>query len=181
MSFFRRSRIYFNPRTHGGCDPHGRGSAVDQSYFNPRTHGGCDNRFEKKQTNDLISIHAPTGGATLLTVRDRLTRRYFNPRTHGGCDSDAHPNGVRRKNFNPRTHGGCDSLRAANMSSLSISIHAPTGGATCWKYYQSTIKIYFNPRTHGGCDWHGTLRNLTELVFQSTHPRGVRPVLIGHR
>ena len=57
--------------------------------------------------------------------------------------------------FNPRTRGGCDGLRG-NCPSL-------TGG--------------FNPRTRGGCDLM-TKFSLTVLkTFQSTHSRGVRPVM----
>ena len=33
--------------------------------FNPRTHGGCDKRLPEYRTCLGVSIHAPTGGATL--------------------------------------------------------------------------------------------------------------------
>ncbi len=56
--------IYFNPRTHAGCDALGFEILLLFAYFNPRTHAGCD-----QWNGDRIS-----------------TRAYFNPRTHAGCD-----------------------------------------------------------------------------------------------
>ncbi len=99
----------------------------------------------------------------------------FNPRTHMGCDQvmpcddmptkefqSTHPHGVRllksprnvpRKSFNPRTHMGCDSWFFTTWSDASeVSIHAPTWGATEDDY-----------------------RGYAMILFQSTHPHGVRP------
>ena len=98
--------------------------------------------------------------------------------------------------FNPRTHVGCDAASSVAIgSTIGISIHAPTWGAT--PYEQGTWQVFrdFNPRTHVGCDaeflnpctnhcisihaptWGATPDNLRvspRLIFQSTHPRGVR-------
>ena len=73
-----------------------------------------------------------------------------------------HPHGVRpcntvrytycRSSFNPRTHTGCDDI-------LQLEYWINNG---------------FNPRTHTGCDCAMTLRHRTYVVFQSTHPHGVR-------
>ena len=71
-----------------------------------------------------------------------------------------HPRGVRRKfitgklgsrNFNPRTHVGCDIKWIDKFHLIFISIHAPTWGATS-----------FAENKH------------IRVIFQSTHPRGVR-------
>ena len=61
----------------------------------------------------LVSIHAPTWGATYYPVGRRHRRGCFNPRTHMGCDpgyqgkgvsspkfQSTHPHGVRRQNSN---------------------------------------------------------------------------------
>ena len=54
--------------------------------------------------------------------------------------------------FNPRTHTGCDyPIQKEHYSTIYVSIHAPTRGAT----------------TDG-------LQPTLEAVFQSTHPHGVR-------
>ena len=72
-----------------------------------------------------------------------------------------HPHGVRlcgskrvpdKVCFNPRTHMGCDNLSLRNAEYFTVSIHAPTWGAT------SLHPIHFGDR-----------------MFQSTHPHGVRP------
>ena len=56
------------------------------------------------------------------------------------------------KNFNPRTHVGCDR-------------HLPP---------EPRGRGDFNPRTHVGCDTAGMEQVPDDLIFQSTHPRGVR-------
>ena len=61
---------------------------------------------------------------------------------------------VLTNSFNPRTHEGCD--RSSDCS-------------TC----RSIAR--FNPRTHEGCDSMLDDEEAMEVVFQSTHPRGVRP------
>ena len=102
-------------------------------------------------------------------------RSHFNPRTHVGCDigslqpwkiapkfQSTHPRGVRpvsrlnkslEDNFNPRTHVGCDTAAPATPRPSSP---------------------YFNPRTHVGCDSALFLVSSCFILFQSTHPRGVR-------
>ena len=57
-----------------------------------------------------------------------------------------------------------------------ISIHAPAWGATSIKLINPYIPGYFNPRSRVGSD-DTQRRDLTEhLQFQSTLPRGERPV-----
>ena len=125
--------MYFNPRTHVGCDkPRGLPSE-GFLYFNPRTHVGCDFR---KGTNSVEDFN-------------------FNPRTHVGCDTTDDSVGVGFQDFNPRTHVGCDGTRGRCARLLA----------------------YFNPRTHVGCDVREFLKTLL-LLFQSTHPRGVRQTKI---
>ena len=57
----------------------------------------------------MISIHAPTGGAT---VNPRVIGVYgdkdFNPRSHGGSDGKARHGAYLVQDFNPRSHGGSD-------------------------------------------------------------------------
>ena len=72
-----------------------------------------------------------------------------------------HPRGVRHVTiiqsmivscFNPRTHEGCDLPAAPPLASVGR----------------------FNPRTHEGCDYLRLARKAEAIMFQSTHPRGVR-------
>ena len=101
-----------------------------------------------------VSIHAPTQGATI--VHHALEPWWgFNPRTHAGCDYAPHAIPTLMSGFNPRTHAGCDACAAAAA--------APTPR--------------FNPRTHAGCDQTDCVVRATPSMFQSTHPRRVRPTL----
>ena len=97
----------FNPRTHMGCDypgypghhknpqfqsthPHGvrqriRIFRIFPLSFNPRTHTGCDSANSTDHPTTLVSIHAPTRGATGRWVAS-LTFSLFQ---------STHPHGVR--------------------------------------------------------------------------------------
>ena len=55
-----------------------------------------------------------------------------------------------------------------------ISIHAPAWGATPCKGGNCHFSPNFNPRTRMGCDIHRLRQSLHLLIFQSTHPHGVR-------
>ena len=60
----------FNPRTHVGCDPIQKLLCVHLLNFNPRTHVGCDENFvDTFRFFLMISIHAPTWGATCVLLR----------------------------------------------------------------------------------------------------------------
>ena len=56
----------------------------------------------------VISIHAPTWGATQPFRISAKLYLYFNPRTHVGCDDSGGRVGSTNRDFNPRTHVGCD-------------------------------------------------------------------------
>ena len=112
ISFMKKLALYkcFNPRTHTGCDFVGTTHVPSPRSFNPRTHTGCDYAvgwcanytFKFQSTHphgvrpfwqlfhclntDIVSIHAPTRGATSWLIRYGLYRHCFNPRTHTGCD-----------------------------------------------------------------------------------------------
>ncbi len=103
---------------------------------------------------NLISIHAPTRGATLLRSLCCLWYIQFQ---------STHPRGVRRwlhllfchklVDFNPRTHEGCDGdcnyIYARDF--LFQSTH-PRGVRLNILYYFFFFLQHFNPRTHEGCD-----------------------------
>ena len=127
--FLQRSGC-FNPRTHVGCDepelnngdfiamfqsthprgvrPVGTSLLPSLLRFNPRTHVGCDHIDFCGHGFGVVSIHAPTWGATFncvcvscevvvsihaptwgatYTTRRAWRATSFNPRTHVGCDA----------------------------------------------------------------------------------------------
>ena len=99
--------------------------------------------------------------------------------------------------FNPRTHTGCDQALTGQINGLTVSIHAPTRGATVIRVYTfgcSGVSIHaptrgatlsdngpfqemvcFNPRTHTGCDHDrmGKHRSLPVSIHAPT--RGATP------
>ena len=120
----------FNPRSHKGSDgdidfgsylyipfqstlPQGerrKGSIKGRAYtnFNPRSHKGSDFKLGVADDDTVISIHAPTRGATLRLGSTRLADKFQStlPQGERPASND--------KIFN------C----------AIISIHAPTRGAT---------------------------------------------------
>ena len=104
-----------------------------------------------------VSIHAPAWGATPFGVCVFRRITCFNPRTRVGCDNGRADNFYTRTRFNPRTRVGCDKYT-----------HQPIRKGDC-----------FNPRTRVGCDRQLLGVPLSGEEFQSTHPRGVRPLSSG--
>ena len=127
----------------------------NQRGFNPRTHTRCD----ATTTNVtpfvcLVSIHAPTRGATIATF---IFSRYImsvsiHAPTRGATESKRLYSEI-EDSFNPRTHTRCDfSPRCTNVPVWS-----------------------FNPRTHTRCDKTYIDKHPWDKEFQSTHPHEVRP------
>ena len=145
-----------------------------------------------------VSIHAPAWGATSGGGKGPGRHLGFNPRTRVGCDQaleiykleleafqSTHPRGVRRK------------AQHHHVARGDVSIHAPAWGATTRDSGMAVALLRFNPRTRVGCDppqgrpfpprcsFNPRTRvgcdplavtNLAcRAMFQSTHPRGVRP------
>ncbi len=120
----------FNPRSHERSD-HITQSFVFRFFnFNPRSHERSDNYIPDEFKSYIISIHAPTRGATkvacylatlikfqsTLPREERPVRRYslplisvnFNPRSHERSDMLL-PNGISIFcYFNPRSHERSD-------------------------------------------------------------------------
>ena len=151
----------------------------------------------------VISIPAPTKGATFSRISLSRITIDFNPRTHEGCDSFSRIELQSPDDFNPRTHEGCDlEFFYRSFRPRSISIPAPTKGATRSSFCLSLISPHFNPRTHEGCDrfneWYGNTHgdfnprthegcdtraytaHLLSVIFQSPHPRRVRLTSVMH-
>ena len=99
-----------------------------------------------------ISIHAPTKGATKRAVRFDPYRPYFNPRSHEGSDKPLTTTPIDFHHFNPRSHEGSDDNKIS--------------------YYK--LFYNFNPRSHEGSDFRSCTKSLANFLFQSTLPRRER-------
>ena len=121
------------------------------SHFNPRSHEGSDGSLDLYYNYLLISIHAPTRGATYYRChhlqpsqfqstlpRGERQRRFLKFPSEQGFQSTL-PRGERQSyiptkkrvdDFNPRSHEGSDAGVATSVSSA----------------------VDFNPRSHEGSD-----------------------------
>ena len=118
--------------------------------FNPRTRVGCDRCVYALYLVKLVSIHAPVWGATSIDLSS-----YKMP-----LFQSTHPCGVRPP-------------KDLEATDLRVSIHAPVWGATgelLNEIRTKTVSIHAPV-------WGATI-NIIFLtgfvVFQSTHPCGVR-------
>ena len=60
----RSAKTNFNPRSHKGSDKNACLDPGGRSDFNPRSHKGSDVSVIEGAVKIIISIHAPTRGAT---------------------------------------------------------------------------------------------------------------------
>ena len=133
------------------------GIHVHYTFQSTHPHGVRPIYSANLMSLSFVSIHAPTRGAT---------RGAFPEAAHDARFQSTHPHGVRRQrfcwgrvkaSFNPRTHTGCDIFSNVEViSNIVVSIHAPTRGATLFFLISSFVMI----------------------KFQSTHPHGVRLMIV---
>ena len=103
----------------------------------------------------LVSIHAPTRGATSAGLSNGPASCGFNPRGREGRDAPIFRRRPRTlSRFNPRAREGRDAAHAMGVvAAYLVSIHAPARGATR----------------------HVRRDHIAIGKFQSTRPRGARP------
>ena len=169
-----------------------------KQFQSARPRGARRALFQTRLCDALISIHAPTRGATsnpspkssafvnfnprAHAGRDRRAagrcpmRIYFNPRAHAGRDYKWLNRRWISSYFNPRAHAGRDDDKRIIMPRMRISIHAPTRGATKSTTSTGPLDSDFNPRAHAGRDLPAAGFTNPYYIFQSTRPRGARPV-----
>ena len=98
----------------------------------------------------------------------------FNPRSHKGSDLSQQPFWAKSSNFNPRSHKGSDMNQSGEMTDRSISIHAPTRGATiAGRELWQELEISIHAPTRGATFWGARIRSRCS-IFQSTLPQGER-------
>ena len=102
----------------------------------------------------LISIHAPTGGATMKPFAKSAKRIFQSTLPRGERQFLFHKH-LSFNDFNPRSHGGSDDWDCRRRDRISD----------------------FNPRSHGGSDSLLLYKDARCDIFQSTLPRGERHIL----
>ena len=148
---------------------------------------------------NIVSIHAPTRGATRPSSAIRRLQRCFNPRSHEGSDLNKVKYALYSSNVS--IHAPTRGATCSNPITLhkdGVSIHAPTRGATYKLFATSRIFcVSIHAPTRGATERvareqetgrvsiHAPTRGATSsfghcfefvLKFQSTLPRGERQV-----
>ena len=82
-----------------------------------------------------------------------------------------------KRDFNPRSREGMDINEIYWFPITRISIHAPARGATFFRFSRFKHLEHFNPRSREGSDCDCTFSWTQVYIFQSTLPRGERPIL----
>ena len=160
-----------------GCDSTASRCSSSTPGFNPRTRVGCDASFPARITPGwCVSIHAPAWGATCAdrtrtgrtpvsihapawgaTPESRLVWAVPEVSIHAPAWGATLLTGLQRRAVYVSIHapawGATYAIPLAEFLTLLVSIHAPAWGATLKAFCQQ----------HRIC------------MFQSTHPRGVRP------
>ena len=126
------------------------------------------------RVSTTVSIHAPTQGATHSSFVGSLSLQGFNPRSHAGSDPSYPLISLTLLCFNPRSHAGSDSTRIRWHNRHGVSIHAPTQGATSAAYEISGMpEVSIHAPTQGATVIFQMLVHFR--LFQSTLPRRERP------
>ena len=185
------------PRGERRCANCATGGSMNVSIHAPAW--GATKPVGTKYSTYWVSIHAPAWGATL---QQRQALRYlcgFNPRSRVGSDGRGRVWAGVGCRFNPRSRVGSDTIptgmapllsrfqstlprgerpgqQGAWRGDIHVSIHAPAWGATgeirpaFWQVER------FNPRSRVGSDFCKVGNGAPFLRFQSTLPRGERPI-----
>ena len=111
--------------------------------FNPRSHKGSDLMPLSVQAGMVISIHAPTRGATgILHGKVGGTDISIHAPTRGATMIYA-LRLVEKEDFNPRSHKGSDVVVMCLVQvNKEISIHAPTRGATIRRHRNNLFRRF---------------------------------------
>ena len=120
-----------------------------------------------------ISIHAPARGATLSGIHQDRRRNDFNPRTREGCDARPRLGRIRSDISIHAPARGATPEYAGSRATWDISIHAPARGATR-KRQRAAAAALFQSTHPRGVRPVSSPRSSGMRTFQSTHPRGVR-------
>ena len=127
-------------------------SVLLYSTFNPRSYKRSDPDFVFPLILIMLSIHAPTRGATFHTFLNAHSINTFNPRSYKRSDITVPPiDGLSVLSIHAPTRGAT----VTNLCSVlepPLSIHAPTRGATLFFLVISLYNQSFNPRSYKRSD-----------------------------
>ena len=145
---------YFNPRSHEGSDNYVLDVVKHLNYFNPRSHEGSDFSQYKMFFMLLISIHAPTRGAT----GEQGTKEQT-------LDISIHA----------PTRGATSCIKTGTSILCEFQSTLPRGERPASRRERSLISSLFQSTLPRGERLAMVVANSFTFKFQSTLPRGERP------
>ena len=100
----------------------------------------------------IVSIHAPTRGATIMHNGSNISLVVsIHAPTRGATSlKSLFPHCSQFQSTLPRGERHC--AIATTAPSWPVSIHAPTRGATSFQFHGLPLQNCFNPRSHEGSD-----------------------------
>ena len=167
-------RCGFNSRAHGGRDlPAGDGDLCGCG-FNSRAHGGRDPLVMARVAKCRVSIHAPTGGATLQGFELQAAKKFQFTRPRGARPGPGLEVGEAAVSIHAPTGGRDGAGEVHRQSSREFQFTRPRGARQGGREMNEKC-CGFNSRAHGGRDVR-TDQAVTSWMFQFTRPRAVNPV-----
>ena len=144
--------LYFNPRSYKRSDCARKSDQVlSVISIHAPTRGATDS-CRLCVWIDIISIHAPTRGATIASHKVAMLFMYFNPRSYKRSDGLGHTvYDCTVISIHAPTRGATGGSKMTEKEAI-ISIHAPTRGATCFAAAIAFSRSYFNPRSYKRSD-----------------------------
>ena len=147
------------------------------AVFNPRSHEGSDEHHTAAHQRGMVSIHAPTKGAT-ASFACSISPHHVS--IHAPTKGATQHNELYQSGLPVSIHAptkGATGLMASEGGQREVSIHAPTKGATgTIQSNESIPRSCFNPRSHEGSDLCSEVLPAADPMFQSTLPRRERPL-----
>ena len=105
--------------------------SIQSDGFNSRAHRGRDVTASTCHALGEVSIHAPTGGATIIFIRrSKTTNVSIHAPTGGATFNEKYCFNTINVSIHAPT-GGATATGYDVLKKVQVSIHAPTGGATC--------------------------------------------------
>ena len=171
----RSGRCCFNPRAHEGRDYHHRVNwgrvvpfqstrprgarpyagppwAIESPFQSTRPRGARPIARVRKHVHIVVSIHAPTRGATGLSRQAAHGQDVsIHAPTRGATGHTVYSERMGRFQ-STRPRGARPRVLGAGLRHQRVSIHAPTRGATRTRLACRSVRACFNPRAHEGRD-----------------------------
>ena len=123
--------VYFNPRSHEGSDLRQSASTCQKSFQSTLPRGERQAADSIQARKGIISIHAPTRGATKqYRAKTNVNAKFQSTLPRGERQISTYPVLWRQKFQSTLPRGERLPVQINILPALFISIHAPTRGAT---------------------------------------------------